>query len=89
MSRYSELKGKKVVIKPSWYILPTIGTIVDVEEEDLWLTMELGVSRSEFSIELPEAVKKRVTTLKDGVYFIPLSHIHYVLSERPSPSARK
>jgi hypothetical protein len=89
MSRYSELKGKKVVIKPSWYILPTIGTIVDVEEEGLWLTMELGVSRSEFSIELPEAVKKRVATLKDGVYFIPLSHIHYVLSERSSPPAKK
>lgn len=35
MSRYLELKGKKVVIKPSWYILPTIGTIVEVEEEGL------------------------------------------------------
>ncbi|HKV81435.1 MAG TPA: hypothetical protein VJP02_25025 [Candidatus Sulfotelmatobacter sp.] len=51
--------------------------------------MGLGVSRSEFSIELPEAVKKRVAALEDGLYFIPLSHIHYVLSERPSAPAKK
>jgi hypothetical protein len=88
MSRYSELKGKKVVIKPSWYILPTVGTIVEAEEAGLWLTMELGVSRSEFSIELPEAVKKRVAQLRDGLYFIPLSHIHYVLSERTPPAKK-
>lgn len=89
MSKYSELKGKKVVIKPSWYILPTTATVVDAEEEGLWLTMEFGVSRSEFSIELPDAVKKRVAALKDGLYFIPLAHIHYVLSERASTSKKK
>lgn len=52
MSKYAELKGKKVVIKPSWYVLPTIGTIIAAEAEGLWLTMEVGVSPSEFSIEL-------------------------------------
>lgn len=89
MSKYAELKGKKVVIKPSWYVLPTIGTIIAAEDEGLWLTMEVGVSPSEFSIELPEAVKKRVAALKNGVYFIPLSHIHYVLSERSTAAAKK
>jgi hypothetical protein len=89
MSKYAELKGKRVVIKPSWYILPTIGTVVAAEDEGLWLTMEMGVSRSEYSIELPEPVKKRVATLKDGVYFIPMSHIHYVLSERSTATAKK
>jgi hypothetical protein len=89
MSKYAQLKGKKVVIKPSWYALPTIGTVVEAENEGLWMTMEMGISRSEFSIELPEAVKKRVATLKDGVYFIPLSHIHYVLSERSTTAAKK
>ena len=89
MSKYAELKGKKVVIKPSWSILPTIGTIVAAEDEGLWLTMEVGVSPSEFSIELPEAVKSRVSALENGVYFIPLSHIHYVLTERPVPSGKR
>jgi hypothetical protein len=89
MSKYADLKGKKVVIKPSWYILPTIGTIVAAEDEGLWLTMERGVSPSEFSIELPEAVQSRISALEDGVYFIPLSHIHYVLSERSTTSGKK
>ena len=26
-----EIRGAKVVIKPSWYVLPTIGTIIAVE----------------------------------------------------------
>jgi len=89
MPKYSELKGKKVVIKPSWYILPTIGTVVEVEEEGLWLTMELGISRSEYSLDLPDAVKKRIAGLKDGLYFIPLCHIHYVLTDRGSAPTRK
>lgn len=89
MSRYAELKGKKVVIKPSWCILPTIGTVIEVEDEGLWLTMEVGVSRSEYSLELPKAVKNRVSELKDGLYFIPLSHIHYVLTERSTGSGKK
>ena len=89
MSKYAELKGKKVVIKPSWYDRPTIGTIVAAEDEGLWLTMETGVSRSEFSIDLPKAVESRISALKDGVYFIPLSHIHYVLCERSVPSGKR
>ncbi|MFZ0956173.1 MAG: hypothetical protein WAN60_07505 [Candidatus Sulfotelmatobacter sp.] len=89
MSKYADLKGKKVVIKPSWYDRPTIGTIVAAEDEGLWLTMEYGVSPSEFSPELPKAVETRISTLKNGVYFIPLSHIHYVLSERSLPSGKK
>ena len=89
MSKYAELKGKKVVIKPSWYDRPTIGTIVASEDEGLWLTMERGVSPSEFSIELPKAVQTRISALENGVYFIPLSHIHYVLTERSSPSGKK
>jgi len=89
MSRYTELKGKKVVIKPSWYVRPTIGTIIAVEDEGLWLTMEVGVSPSDFSKELPEAVKARVSAIENGVYFIPLSHIHYVLSERSTTSGKK
>jgi hypothetical protein len=89
MSKYAELKGKKVVIKPSWYDRPTIGTIVASEDEGLWLTMEMGVSPSEFSIELPKAVQTRISALENGVYFIPLSHIHYVLTERSSPSGKK
>jgi hypothetical protein len=90
MAKYAELKGKKVVIKPSWCALPTIGTIIEAEEEGLWLNMELGVSPSEFSIELPTAVEKRIAAFKnDGLYFIPLSHIHYVLTERPTPASKK
>ena len=89
MSKYAELKGKKVVIKPSWYHRPTIGTIVAAEDEGLWLTMELGVSRSEFAIDLPKAVETRISALKNGVYFIPLSHIHYVLAERSLPPGKK
>jgi hypothetical protein len=89
MSRYADLKGKKVVIKPSWFVLPTIGTVIAAEQEGLWLTMEMGVSPSEYSIELPEEVKARVSALKNGVYFIPLSRIHYVLAERSSPTEKK
>ena len=89
MPKYAELKGKKVVIKPSWYDRPTIGTIVASEDEGLWLTMEMGVSPSEFSIELPKAVQTRISALNNGVYFIPLSHIHYVLTERSSPAGKK
>jgi len=89
MSKYAELKGKRVVIKPSWYDPPTIGTIVAAEDEGFWLTMELGASPSEFSIELPKAVETRISALKNGVYFIPLSHIHYVLTERSTPSAKR
>ncbi len=89
MSKYADLKGKKVVIKPSWYDRPTIGTIVEAEDEGLWLTMEFGASPSEYSIELPKAVETRISALKNGVYFIPLSHIHYVLAERSSPSGKK
>lgn len=89
MPKYAELKGKKVVIKLSWYVLPTVGTVVEVEDQGLWLTMELGASPSEYSIQLPEAVKKRVAALKEGVYFIPLSHIHYVLSECTVTPAKK
>ena len=89
MSRYADLKGKKVVIRPSWCDRPTIGTIVAAEDEGLWLTMEQGVSPSEFSIELPKAVETRISALKNGVYFIPLSHIHYVLAERSAPSGKK
>ena len=89
MSKYAELKGKKVVIKPSWYDRPTIGTIIAAEDEGLWLTMEAGVSPSEFSIELPKAVETRISALKNGVYFIPLSHIHYVLSERSVTQGKK
>jgi hypothetical protein len=90
MPKYAELKGKKVVIKPSWYALPTIGTVVEAVEEGLWLTMELGISPSEFSIELPKAVEKRIAAFKNGgLYFIPLSHIHYVLTEGPEPAPKK
>ena len=89
MSKYEELKGKRVVIKPSWYTLPTIGTVVAAEEEGLWLTMEAGVSPSEYSLDLPKVVKTRIAALQNGVYFIPLSHIHYVLTERVPVAAKK
>jgi hypothetical protein len=82
MPKYSELKGKTVIVKSA--LPPIVGTIEDVEEEGIWIKTQFITEDDNDSPGWKAAVTA-ASTFKGQVVFIPLGQIQILVTSADWP----